>query len=277
MSNQSGFIVRFWGVRGSNPQCGAQYVKVGGHTSCVSVEIDGTLLILDAGTGISDLGNWVAAEKNYSAAHLFLTHAHLDHIIGFPFFTPIWNKEFVLDIHADLSVYGGIESVFTTIISPPYFPVPWKLIPSTRNCQDLTVGDTITLNSDISVSTFALDHPGGGCGFRIERGGHSLAYISDTAHKPGVLWKDLVDFVQGVDILIYDATFTEEEFSQRPDWGHSTWSEGLKIAEKANVGELFLYHHEYNHSDDLLEDIEFQARTIFPKTSLAREGMERKL
>lgn len=274
MKKQQGdIILSFWGVRGSNPQCGADYIQVGGHTSCVSLETKGQLLIIDAGTGIADLGSYVC-KKNYKCAYLLFSHAHFDHMIGLPFFGPLWCHDFQLTIISGaMKRFGGINNVLGSFIQPPYFPVPWGNVPCEIICQDVPIKSSFNLKDDISIKTFALDHPGGGSGYRIESQGIAVAYISDTAHKHNEVWQELVDFIRDVDVFIYDATFTEEEFAEKPHWGHSTWNQGVKIALEANAKALYLYHHEYSHTDTFLFEIEKEAQKIFPNTFLAKQGM----
>lgn len=268
--------VTFWGVRGSYPQCQPAYVKVGGHTSCVSLEVNDQCLIFDAGTGLIDAGDDVL-KRGLKKATLLISHAHADHINGFAFFKPLHCSDFEMTIIASglLSKEGtgsGIESILSQVISPPYFPVPWDQIACTRTCIDVPIGGQFSVNH-LKVSTIALDHPGGSAGYRVDIGDKSVCYITDTAHTPGELNQNLVQFIQRTDLLIYDATFTEEQFAVKPTWGHSTWNQAVALAKAAAIGELALFHHNPDHDDAVMADIELQAQAHFSGAFVARQGM----
>jgi phosphoribosyl 1,2-cyclic phosphodiesterase len=268
MSNP--FQVTFWGVRGSYSPCGPAYQKVGGHTSCVSLKSKDSFLIFDAGTGLIDAGD-ALLQKGIKKATLFISHAHADHINGLAFFKPLHLPDFDLTIIAG-GVKTGIESILARVISPPYFPVPWDQLASTRFCQDITTGSSLTFDH-LKISTIALDHPGGSCGYRVDDGHQSFCYITDTAHTPGTVNQDLVDFIRNAHLFIYDAAFTEEEFAAKSTWGHSTWNQAVILAKAAGVQNLALFHHNPEHDDDFMDSLEVQARAQFPLAFVARQGM----
>lgn len=268
--------VTFWGVRGSCPQCQPNFAEVGGHTSCVSLEVYGQYLIFDAGTGFVDAGNEVL-KRGFKKATLLISHTHADHISGFAFFKPLHQPDFEITIIAsgllrEDQKRGGIESVLSRVISPPYFPVPWDQIACTRTCLDVPTGSQFSLNH-LKISTIALDHPGGSAGYRVDTGHQSVCYITDTTHTPGELNHGLVEFIRRADLLIYDATFTEEEFAAKPAWGHSTWNQAVALAEAAAIGELALFHHSPDHDDAFMGGIEAQARSQFSRAFVAKQGM----
>lgn len=268
--------VTFWGVRGSYPQCNVAYEKVGGHTSCVGLEIGDQYIFFDAGTGIIDAGNDVV-NKGVNKVNLLISHAHADHISGLAFFKPIHNPNFELSIIAGgmlskPSVERSIEDILSTVVSPPYFPIPWSQIACKKTYLDVPMGSQFSLGH-LKVSTFALDHPGGSAGYRVELGDKSICYISDTGHTPGKINHSLVEFIQRTNLMIYDATFTEEEFAKKSNWGHSTWNQAVALAKAAAIGELALYHHDPDHDDQFMADMESQARAQFSRTYVARQGM----
>lgn len=272
--------VTFWGVRGSYPQCKTGYAKVGGHTSCVSLEVDDQYLIFDAGTGIIDAGDEVL-KRGLKKATLLISHVHADHISGFAFFKPLHSSDFELTIIASGLLsregdLGGIESTLSKAISPPYFPVPWNQIACKRTCIDVPTGAQFSLDH-LKITTMALDHPGGSSGYRVEVGDKSVCYITDTAHMPGELNHELVEFIQRTDLLIYDAAFTEEEFAAKPTWGHSTWNQAVALAKAAAIRDLALFHHHPDHDDAFMADIETQARAHFSRAFVACQGMTRVL
>lgn len=268
--------VTFWGVRGSYPQCKLNYVQIGGHTSCVGLEIDDQFIFFDAGTGIIDAGEELI-KRGIKKATLLISHAHADHISGLAFFKPLHSPDFELTIIAGgmLSQPGvekSIESILSTAVSPPYFPMPWGLISCKRSYLDVPMGSQFMLGH-VKVSTIALDHPGGSTGYRLDVDGKSICYIADTGHKPGVINHELVEFIHRTNLMIYDATFTEEEFAARSTWGHSTWNQAVALSKAAAIEELALYHHDPEHDDAFMVNIENQARAHFSRTFVARQGM----
>jgi phosphoribosyl 1,2-cyclic phosphodiesterase len=264
--------VNFWGVRGSTPQSGPDFVKVGGHTSCVSVLVNKSLYIFDAGTGLIDCGQWILSQEKPEKIYLFLSHAHLDHITGLPFFAPLWLKDWELHIFAaSLAPYGGLQNILSRIFAPPYFPVSWSQVPSKIHLTDLDISESLHLLDHMIVETIELNHPGGSSGYRMKHGDLSLAYITDSAPMPEP--EGLINFVKGVDLLIYDATFTDKALQEKPDWGHSTWREGTKLAIQANVKQLALFHHDPLHTDTMMQATEIEAQAKFANTFVAKQGM----
>lgn len=265
--------ITFWGTRGSYPVASPSTIGVGGRTSCVSLEAGQQLIILDAGTGLIALGE-DSRIQHYNQAIILLSHVHHDHIMGIPFFKPIWLKDWNINFYSCVTrEYGGLEHVLKTCFSPPYFPVPWSDFPSQRSYQEFQSGDTLVLDREISAATIALDHPGGACGYRIILQGYTIVYLTDTKHNDHSN-QDFISFSQGADLLIYDSTFTDDEFARYPDWGHSTWRQGTVIANAAKVKCLVLFHHNPDHTDEEMRHILKQARTEFGNTILAQDGLE---
>lgn len=276
MHKRGAVKVTFWGVRGSYPQCQPAYAKVGGHTSCVSLEADDQYLIFDAGTGLVDVGDEVA-RRELKKTTLLISHPHADHISGLAFFKPFYQPDFEMTIiasglMAEDAEGKGIESILSKVLSPPYFPVPWNQIPCKRTMVDVPAGSQFSLGH-FKVSTIALDHPGGSAGYRVDIGDKSVCYITDTAHTAGEINQGLVEFVRRTDLLIYDATFTEQEFAAMPTWGHSTWNQAVAVAKAAAVREIALFHHNPTHDDSFMAELEAQARSQFSHTFVARQGM----
>lgn len=263
----------FWGTRGSYPIASHQIIKVGGRTSCVSIEYDQHLIILDAGTGIITLGEDSRLQQ-YKKAIILLSHVHHDHIMGIPFFKPIFDKEWSLHFYAGVAKpYGGLKKVLKTCFSPPYFPMEWEKFPSTCHYQDFLPNQSLIIQN-ITVNTISLDHPGGACGYRIGLpNAQSIVYLTDTKHNEQSN-AEFTKFSQNADLLIYDSTFTDEEFIEHPDWGHSTWREATRLANAANVKCLALFHHNPDHCDQQMEDILTKAQNEFANTILSTDGLE---
>jgi phosphoribosyl 1,2-cyclic phosphodiesterase len=266
--------VTFWGVRGSFPCASPHYMAYGGNTSCVSLEVDGQTVIFDAGTGLFQLGKYLA-KKGCKAATLLMSHTHTDHILGFPFFAPAWmGKNFELTIMAGhLADAGGIESVFEVEMRDPVFPVQLGAMGGASRFVDFRAGDRFTLPGDIAVRTCALNHPNGATGYRVEARGRSVCYITDTEHVVGQLDRRILDLVEGADVMIYDCCYLPETFAKRIGWGHSTWQEGMRLAQAGGVHKLMIFHHDPDHTDDVMERIEREATVAWEGCVVAREGM----
>ncbi len=267
------FKVKFWGVRGSIATPSARHINVGGNTSCVEVSCGGERIILDAGTGIRSLGAWMM-KRSVQQAHLLLSHTHWDHINGFPFFEPAFIKTNTFQIMAGHVIDdGGIKKVLSGQMMQPFFPVPLEAMKAGLEFSDFRAGDHFSLKNGIFVRTAALNHPNGATGYRIEYQGKAVCYVTDTEHKPGEPDQNVLGLIEGADLVIYDSTYTDEEFKSKVGWGHSTWQEGVRLCQAANVKMLAIFHHEPDHEDDFLDLLEGEARALWPGAVLARENM----
>lgn len=273
------FQLTFYGVRGSCPVPGKETITYGGNTPCLHLSIEGKDLILDAGTGISALGSILKKKGIKKAAdiHLFLSHFHWDHIQGFPFFEPAYFPANIINIYG----YKGIADVMQHQMSNPFFPVNLKEMKAEINFIELEKLDCIKLNN-ISIFTYPGNHSRESLIYRIEYRGRSCCYLTDHEHFTGNLKdrnKEISDFIQETDLLIYDAHFTEEEYRglngeiPKKTWGHSTWQEGIQLAIGAGVKKLCLFHHAPFRKDEDIRKIETEARQLFENTTAAREGM----
>ncbi|MBP2227045.1 phosphoribosyl 1,2-cyclic phosphodiesterase [Azospirillum agricola] len=267
-----GFTVTFWGVRGTIPCPAASHLGFGGNTACVELRVGAQRIILDAGTGLRPLGRRLLAD-GVGAATLLLSHTHLDHISGFPFFAPAYAKGFGLRVVAGHTAgRPGIEAVMARQMERPLFPVPMRTMGCDLSFIEVPAGHSFKLEGGVRVHTAALNHPDGATGYRIEHQGRSMAYVTDTEHVPDQPDRNILNLVDGVDLLIYDATYTDEEWSQRVGWGHSTWTEAVRIARAGHVRRLCLFHHDPDHDDRMMEAIEAAAQAELPNCFAAREG-----
>jgi phosphoribosyl 1,2-cyclic phosphodiesterase len=248
-------------------------MRYGGNTSCIEVMCSGYRLILDAGTGIRELGK----EMQTTGAddfHILLTHTHWDHINGFPFFTPAYNKDMNIEIMAGhLESKGGVQKVLSSQMDNPMFPVPLEAMTANIEYTDFTAGENIDLSDDVIIKTTTLNHPNGSTGYRIEHEGKSAVYITDTEHTPGKPDQNILNLIEGADLVIYDSTYTEQEFPDKVGWGHSTWNEGVKLCRMANVKRLAIFHHDPDHTDDIMDGIAKEAHAEWANTFVAKEGM----
>ncbi len=267
------FKVKFWGVRGSIACPSPNHVLFGGNTSCVEVTAGGQRIILDAGTGVRNLGNWFI-KKKVRGAHLLQSHTHWDHINGFPFFAPAFTKDFELIIMAGhVTEEGGIKKIMAGQMAQPVFPVPLEALHSKLVFEDFSAGDSFKIGKSISIRTTPLNHPGCATGYRIEYMGKAVCYITDTEHIPNQPDQNILGLIEGADLVIYDSTYTDEEFGERVGWGHSTWQEGVRLCRVANVPNLAIFHHDPDHEDQRMERLEAEARLMWPGTIVARENM----
>lgn len=266
--------VRFWGVRGSIAVPGPATARYGGNTSCVEVRCDDKLFILDAGTGIRELGNALTAQGGLIEADMLFTHTHIDHVCGIPFFAPFYQpgNRFHLWL-GGLSKGWGIEQALRQIMQAPMFPVALDIFKAQLSFKDFHSGDRIVTESGFTIGTVPLNHPGGATGYRIEHDGRAVAYITDTEHRPPDHDPGVIALCREVDLMIYDATYTDAEFAQYIGWGHSTWEEAIRVADAARVKQLAIFHHDPGHDDAFMDDIAVKAERDRPGTVVAREGM----
>lgn len=270
--------VTFWGVRGTFPAAGAAFARYGGDTMCVEVKCAGTRIILDAGSGLKGLGAKLAAETGPIETHLVLSHFHLDHIMGLPHFAPLWRSDAKVSVHAPAESAGkGAEAALFTVLRPPLFPLEPNDLPAAINVREFTAGDAFWPAPMVRVTTFALSHQGASAGIVIEADGRKLAYVTDHEHGEFAVDRRLASVVEGADLLIYDATFTDAEWLHRRGWGHSTWEQGLRFKQEASVALLALAHHEPDRDDSALDELSEAASAQCPNVFFARQGLSLEL
>ncbi len=270
--------IEFFGVRGSIANAGPEVGGVGGNTACVLVEAGPTQIILDAGTGVRALGErLIRASKAEGApiqATFLFSHLHWDHIQGFPFFVPAYLPETRLKLIGPLGDDGSrlLEDVLEQQMSPPTFPVTLSAMPSRKEFCGLAGGEVLEVG-EATVRSARLHHPQGCLGYRIEHGGRSVVFCTDTEPLPdGGAPEAVLELARGADLLIYDAQYTPEEYPARRGWGHSTWQDAVEVAKAAGVARLALFHHDPAHDDRAVADIERAAQSVFPAAFAAREG-----
>ncbi len=271
--------VRFWGVHGSLPRPGPKTIKFGGNTSCVEARCNDHLIIFDAGSGIRELGENLVKRGKASAelvAHIFFSHYHWDHIQGFPFFDPAFIKGNTIHLYGLCNHESDIQHAMESQMSRPCFPVRLEELRANIEFHTMESGSRVRIG-EAYVTAKELPHPGGSLGYRVECGGKSLVYASDTEYEES-LDHEVLSLAKSADLLIHDCMFTPEQYSgesdgiSKHDWGHSTWESPVRLALAANVGRLVLFHH--GNEDSVVQEIEATARKLFPKTMAAYEGLE---
>lgn len=271
-----------WGCRGSVPTPGTDTVGYGGNTSCVEVTAgDGTAVVLDAGSGMRPLGLELAG-RGTRRIHLLLTHLHLDHLEGLRFFAPLWDERVRLDIWGPRSPVVSLRDRIVRAFSPPLFPVDFREVPARVAFHDVPSGPW-TVGS-LSVSAELVLHPGPTVGFRVETGASSVAYLPD--HEPALAgladrppeWLSGAGVARDADVLLHDAQYFAHEYEDRVGWGHSSVDDAVAFSNAVGARRLVLFHHEPDHSDHALEELEERARQLVRRPGtlvpwLAREGM----
>lgn len=263
--------LKLWGVRGSIPTPVTANLGYGGNTICIEVRHAALPpIIVDGGSGLRELGVALAGEfPAGTSCHIFFTHFHWDHIQGVPFFTPIYHPGWSLTFHS-IHEPKVLEGYLTDQMRAPYFPVAMPAALAARSYA--RVPDEGTRMGDLRIKPFALHHPNGAHGYRLDAAGHSIVFAFDHEHGNEAVDRGIVRHAAGADLLIYDAQYTEEEYEARQGWGHSTWAQAVRIAKAADVKQLVLIHHDPMHADDAIRGIVEQARKVFPNTVGATEG-----
>ena len=269
----------FWGVRGSTPTVDPGTWRYGGNTPCLEfVAPDGTIFILDCGTGLRALGSrWTApASDKAPATHIFVTHYHWDHIQGIPFFAPLYADTNQFHFYSFRSKFLGRDSlkqVFETQMAQPYFPVDMAAMSAKRKFKEVEGGDTFKIGEN-TITACELNHPQGCLGYRIETPAGTVVYATDNEPGDAKLDKGLRELAAGADIFINDAQYTPEQLaSTRKGWGHSSWLEGVKIAREVGAKTLVLFHHDPDSTDRMIDSLLRQAREEFDSVFAASEGM----
>jgi phosphoribosyl 1,2-cyclic phosphodiesterase len=210
-------------------------------------------------------------------AHMFFTHSHWDHIQGFPFFVPAFIKINKFCVYGAVAPNGAtIQQRLNDQMLHPNFPVPLQIMGADLKFFDIEVGRPVQIG-DVKVENALLNHPGEAIGYRVNWQGYAVAYVSDTEHFPDRLDENVLFLARNADLLIYDATYTDEEYSSEKSpkvgWGHSTWQEAVKVAKAANVKKLVIFHHDPLHNDEFLDRVGEQVAQRFPNSLMAREGL----
>lgn len=249
------FKIHFLGVRGSTPCCNQNVVRYGGHTSCIYFELNQQIFIIDAGSGIIGANSKINQDRQ-NETHLFLSHVHLDHVMGLPFYLPFWNANHSVSIYSGTTKeYNGLQSTLENLFLPPIFPIPMKVFPAQKRYIDFDASDVFQFDS-LEVKTHKLNHPNGAVGYRFETENHSFCYISDHEHDESYDIEGLVEFIQDTDLLIYDSTYDDLTLHKYKGWGHSTWQEAVRLGEKANVKHIGIFHHDPSNSDAQLDQLQ---------------------
>ncbi|HUO46694.1 MAG TPA: MBL fold metallo-hydrolase [Acidimicrobiia bacterium] len=257
--------VTLCGTRGSVGRAGGNTVRYGGDTSSVAVQDgDGNLLILDAGSGIANAHDLV--DERTARIDILLTHLHMDHIQGLGFFRPLFNPSIDTHIWGPISTTAGLAVRLSRYLSPPLFPVRLRDLHS-LHLHDVHPGKFAVPGFEITADL--VIHPGPTLGYRVTEDGRALAYLPD--HEPALgspeltdppRWLSGFDLIKGVDLLIHDAQYTDEEYQTKIGWGHSSYRQAMSLATLAGVAGLVTFHHDPEHSDAQLDALHAGLATV---------------
>jgi phosphoribosyl 1,2-cyclic phosphodiesterase len=269
--------VMLWGTRGSVPSPGPGTAGFGGNTSCIEVKsAAGPHLVFDCGTGIRLLSQRLVQQGRPVEIELFLTHFHWDHILGFPFLAPLYDSRNSLRIHGPPQEGRGVRELLMAVMGPVYFPLSFQAVRA--HLEFFHLEDSLPWQrAGLEVTSMRVQHPGNTHGFRLRHGNASLAYIPDNElgvaeALPGTRWyEELLRFLDGVDLLLHDAMYTDQEYETRGGWGHSTFNQALQLAIDAGVRRLCLFHHAPDRTDEQLVQ---QRQAIEERAALAGARLE---
>lgn len=258
-------LIRCWGARGSVPVSGARYVRYGGDTTCLEIVSGaGDRIVIDAGTGIRNLGNRLVAEA-VRDIHLIFTHAHWDHIIGFPFFKPFFDPATLLRMYR-CPDHRFVERMLSYMMKPPFFPVKYASgLAEIRYVTEARCEPSFRIGP-VEFRPIALSHPNTGRGFRFTENGKSAVFLTDNElqhrHRGGLAFDDYRRECEGADLLIHDAEYTPEEYHRVVTWGHSTIVDAVDLALAAGVRRLGLFHLNQDRSDDEVDAMVERCREL---------------
>jgi phosphoribosyl 1,2-cyclic phosphodiesterase len=269
--------IKFYGTRGSIAVPGKEFAEFGGNTTCILVTFDhGRSAILDAGTGIRNVGNDMIKKGLGQQDELFIlfSHMHWDHIQGFPFFGPAYDpkRTFILVFPNRSQSAIHLHDIFSIQMQDDFFPVPLDKMGS--NIKFMEPEATRQTGAyDVTVTPYKHNHPGGAYSYKIEEENKTFVYCTDIEHGE-TIDSGVVELSRNADLLIHDAQYSPDELAVKRGWGHSSWEQAMDVAKKANVKRLALTHHDPEHDDIYLDRVEKECQSRFPNTVLAREGME---
>ncbi len=246
-----------WGARGSIAVSGKEYVKYGGDTTCIEIRSkDGDVIIIDAGTGIRKLGNSLLSSDKRTYSMLF-THAHWDHLIGFPFFKPIYMKGTKISLYGCPYTQKSVGDILSKSMMAPYFPIEFGQLQAQMESHSVCE-ETFNIGP-IEITPIQLSHPNRGIGYKFIEDEKSFVFLTDNElshrHPGGGLFDDYLHFAVDADLLVHDAEYTEDQYKITKGWGHSLYTDALHLAMEANVKQFGLFHHNQDRSDAALDHI----------------------
>ncbi len=265
--------IKFWGVRGSNPTADKDKMQFGGDTSCVEVRTSNNeILVFDMGSGIRNLGKEIVQDPNSpKTIHIFLSHFHFDHVMGFLVFPPLFDKSYTVNIYG-YNKSTSTKSFSDKILDPTFWPVGLDILQAKINFIDLD-GEPLQISSNTSISYALHPHPGYATSYKVNNDGFNILYTTDCEHPKNHFNKNVESLAKDADMLIHDSHFSREDLGNHKGWGHSSWETTINLAKKMNVDKAILYHYNPLYSDDKLLDIEKKAKQAFENSIASKQGM----
>ena len=255
--------IKVWGCRGSLPTPGKNTIRYGGNTTCLEVRLDdGTLIVIDAGSGIKNLGQNLLKEQDLNEIYLLLTHAHWDHLIGFPFFTPAYSSKYKIYVRGGPKAKDSLHQYLTHQMEPPFFPVPFGML---KAQFDFTFGNPLErVIGSARVIPIPLNHPNGGYGFKIIESDKVFVFLPDNeldfVHGENMTKEVYVDYCKDATLLIHDTQYSDKEYETTRGWGHTKLSSIIELGVKAGIQQLGLFHHDPDRTDEQMDGFVTSAR-----------------
>jgi phosphoribosyl 1,2-cyclic phosphodiesterase len=266
--------VKIWGCRGSITTPGSDTLRYGGNSTCLEIRCTvGPVFVVDAGSGLRNLGKSLRQEKGASNVRFFLTHAHWDHLVGFPFFEPAYSDQYNITFCSGQHSQNVIHRYLSRQMKPPYFPIEFKYLKAKFNyhCDQPKPGNINCRNGSLEFRPIPLNHPNGGYGFKFIEDGKTFVFLTDNelgfSHEGGLSKEEYVAFCRDADVLFHDAQYTLEEYRHTRGWGHSTYKDATDLAIEAGVKRFGLFHHDPDRTDDDLD-----RQTDYCREQISRTG-----
>jgi len=268
----------FWGTRGSLPMNTPNHRLFGGNTSCIGVNQGDDMVVFDGGSGLIHLGSDMI-KSDRKEIDICFSHFHSDHICGLPFFKPLFDSAFEVRLHSFGNNDASLYEAMSGYLSSPIFPIGLDGFKAQIEFIEHDADDALTIGA-LCVSACPIPHPGGAHALKVAStdataadNNKSFVYATDTEHDPKAMNENLVRFMNGVDMAVYDCTYDDAEFDTKRGWGHSTWQEGVRLAMAAKVKQFGIFHHEPERSDDMLLAIEAAAQAMMRQCFVTRDYM----
>ena len=267
--------IRFWGCRGSFPTPDKDKMIYGGDTSCVEIRtLDNQVIILDMGTGLKRLGDKIINDSSYpNEINIFLSHYHLDHLIGFLMFAPLFSEDYKINIYSRNSRDKKCKDILETLLQPEIWPINLNMLSAKITFNELDNNDII-IDKNTKITNSLHTHPNSAFSISIFAYDKKITYITDCEHPKDKVSRNVVEFSQNSDILIHDAQYTPEDLKEHIGWGHSSWKNAVDVAIASNAKKLILFHYSPDYNDIELKDIEKKAQLDFNNVIAAKQDLE---